>query len=89
MHPYDQAYSEMMREMSEPYQSRYGKACEGTYAILVCGHLSTVQVQRHPGCYKCAEARPALCQPAYPKQVLRTDGRRCGHCQAAAERKAR
>lgn len=86
MHPYDQAYGEMMRKMPESYKSRYGHVCKGTYSFLACGHVSTVQIQRHPGCYKCAEALPGLCQPAYPEQV--PSNRRCAPCQAEADRQA-
>lgn len=87
MHPYDQAYGEMTRTLPEPYRSRYGHTCEGTYSVLICGHITPVQVNRHPGCYKCSEALPSLCQPSYP--VLVHSSHRCARCQAEYERKAR
>jgi hypothetical protein len=89
MTPYDQAYADMMRSMPEPCKSRHGQTCEGMWSILAYGHASGVQVHRYPGCYKCAETRPAVCQPGYPREVARGDNRRCAPCQAEADRRTR
>lgn len=86
MDRYDQAYGDMMRKLPESYQSRYGQICTGKFLYLACGHTTPVVINRYPGCYKCAEARPALCQPSYPDG--HTDNRRCAPCQAEADRQA-